>query len=76
MVKKFAEHQELDPIYTNREILVKWEELDISHESIDEREGCEQFTFFEGSPSVDGHPGIHHVSARATKDASNRYKTM
>ena len=76
MAKKFAEHQGLDLIHTNKEILAKWEELDIFHKSIDEREGCEQFIFFEGPPSANGHPGIHHVLARAIKDTFNRYKTM
>lgn len=76
MAKKFAEHQGLDLTHTNKEILAKWEELDIFHKSIDEREGCEQFIFFEGPPSANGHPGIHHVLARAIKDTFNRYKTM
>ena len=49
---------------------------DIFHRSIDEREGCPQFVFFEGPPSANGHPGIHHVLARSIKDTFNRYKTM
>ena len=49
---------------------------DVFHKSIDEREGCPQFVFFEGPPSANGHPGIHHVLARAIKDTFNRYKTM
>ena len=43
---------------------------------IDEREGCPQFIFYEGPPSANGHPGIHHVLARSIKDTFNRYKTM
>lgn len=62
-------------IRTNKEILAKWEELDIFHKSIDECKGCEQFIFFEGPPSTNGHPDIHHVLARVIKDTFNRYKT-
>ena len=76
MTKKFAEHKGLDLTQTNKDILAKWEKQDIFHRSIDEREGCERFIFFEGPPSANGHPGIHHVLARAIKDTFNRYKTM
>ena len=61
---------------TNKEVLKEWEKNDIFHKSIDEREGCPQFIFFEGPPSANGHPGIHHVLARSIKDTFNRYKTM
>ncbi len=44
--------------------------------SVDERDGCPQFVFYEGPPSANGHPGIHHVLARSIKDTFNRYKTM
>ena len=60
----------------NNEILEKWMKKDIFHRSVDEREGCPQFVFFEGPPSANGHPGIHHVLGRALKDTFNRYKTM
>ena len=60
----------------NNEILEKWMKEDIFHRSIDEREGCPQFVFFEGPPSANGHPGIHHVLGRSLKDTFNRYKTM
>ena len=60
----------------NNEILEKWMKDDIFHRSIDEREGCPQFVFFEGPPSANGHPGIHHVLGRSLKDTFNRYKTM
>ena len=76
MAKKFAEHTGLDLTKTNDEILKEWERNDIFHKSISEREGCPQFVFFEGPPSANGHPGIHHVLARAIKDTFNRYKTM
>ena len=76
MGKKFAEHNGLDLTKTNEEILAQWEKNDIFHKTIDEREGCPQHIFFEGPPSANGHPGIHHVLARTIKDSFNRYKTM
>ena len=76
MAKKFAEHSCLNLVKTNEEVLAEWKKNDIFHKSIDEREGCQQFIFFEGPPSANGHPGIHHVLARSIKDTFNRYKTM
>ena len=76
MAKRFAEHNGLNLTKVNNEILEKWEKEDIFHRSIDEREGCPQFVFFEGPPSANGHPGIHHVLGRSLKDTFNRYKTM
>ena len=76
MAKKFAEHSGLDLTKTNAAVLAEWEKNDIFHKSIDEREGCPKFIFFEGPPSANGHPGIHHVLARSIKDTFNRYKTM
>ena len=76
MTKKFAEHSGLDLTKVNNEILEMWNKNDIFHKSIYEREGCPQFVFFEGPPSANGHPGIHHVLARSIKDTFNRYKTM
>lgn len=76
MAKRFAEHNGLDLVQTNKDVLAKWEKNDIFHKSIEEREGCPQFVFFEGPPSANGHPGIHHVLARSIKDTFNRYKTM
>ncbi len=76
MAKKFAEHSGLDLTKTNQEVLSNWGNKDIFHRSITEREGCPQFVFFEGPPSANGHPGIHHVLARTIKDTFNRYKTM
>ena len=76
MTKKFAEHSGLDLTKVNNEILEMWNKNDIFHKSIDEREGCPHFVFFEGPPSANGHPGIHHVLARSIKDTFNRYKTM
>ncbi len=76
MAKKFAERKSLNLVETNNEVLAQWEKKDLFHKSIDEREGCPQFIFFEGPPSANGHPGIHHVMGRTIKDTFLRYKTM
>ena len=76
MAKKFAEHNGLNLTQVNNDILEMWREKNVFWRSIDEREGCPQFIFFEGPPSANGHPGIHHVLARTIKDTFNRYKTM
>lgn len=76
MAKKFAEYKGLNLTETNKVVLEKWNEKDVFSKSITEREGCPQFVFFEGPPSANGHPGIHHVLARTIKDTFNRYKTM
>ena len=76
MAKKFAEHNGLNLTQVNSDILDLWNKNDVFHKSVEEREGCPQFVFFEGPPSANGHPGIHHVLARSIKDAFNRYKTM
>ena len=76
MANKFAEHKGLNLTETNKVVLEEWNKNDVFHKSISEREGCPQFVFFEGPPSANGHPGIHHVLARTIKDTFNRYKTM
>ena len=76
MANKFAEYKALNLTQTNKDVLAEWERNDIFHKTIDEKEGCPQFVFFEGPPSANGHPGIHHVLARSIKDTFNRYKTM
>ena len=76
MSDKFAEHKGLDLTATNKAILEEWNKNDVFRRSVTEREGCPQFVFFEGPPSANGHPGIHHVLARTIKDTFNRYKTM
>ena len=76
MANKFAEYKALNLTQTNKDVLAEWERNDIFHKTIDEKEGCPQFVFFEGPPSANGHPGIHHVPARSIKDTFNRYKTM
>ncbi len=72
----FAEHHELNLSAINKEVLNEWDKADLFHKSISEREGCPSFVFFEGPPSANGHPGIHHVMARTIKDVICRYKTM
>lgn len=76
MAKKFTEHNGLNLTETNKVVLDSWNKNNVFQKSITEREGCPQFVFFEGPPSANGHPGIHHVLARTIKDTFNRYKTM
>ncbi len=76
MAKKFPEHDHLNLTEVNHEILDNWNREDLFHRSISEREGCPSFVFFEGPPSANGHPGIHHVLARSIKDTFCRFKTM
>lgn len=76
MSKKFAEYSKLDLSNVNKEVLKKWKEGDIFHKSLEIREGCPSFVFYEGPPSANGMPGIHHVIARSIKDIFCRYKTM
>ena len=76
MSKRFAEHKGLNLVQTNDDVLQTWKEKNVFWRSVTEREGCPQFVFFEGPPSANGHPGIHHVLARSIKDTFNRYKTM
>lgn len=76
MSKKFAEYKSLSLPQTNGEILAEWMKNDVFGRSVKEREGSRQFVFYEGPPSANGHPGIHHVLGRAIKDAFCRYKTM
>ena len=73
---KFTERTKLNLSNVNKEVLEEWNAEDMFHKSIDEREGCPQFIFFEGPPSANGHPGIHHVMGRTIKDTFLRYKTM
>lgn len=54
----------------------RWVEKDIFKKSISERDGCPDWVFYEGPPTSNGHPGVHHVMARLTKDIMCRYKTM
>ena len=76
MSKKFAERSKLNLSDVNKEVLQLWDNEDLFHLSMSEREGCPSFIFFEGPPSANGHPGIHHVLARSIKDTFCRFKTM
>ena len=76
MSKKFAEYSQFDLSKVNKDVLKKWDENKVFAKSMTEREGCPSFVFFEGPPSANGMPGIHHVMARSIKDIFCRYKTM
>ena len=73
---KFNEYKVNDPVGVNKSILERWKEQRLFERSISERAGAPNFVFFEGPPSANGHPGIHHVLARTIKDIICRYKTM
>jgi isoleucyl-tRNA synthetase len=76
MGKKFTEYSNFNLSDVNKEVLKDWDAKDLFHKSISEREGNPTFVFFEGPPSANGMPGIHHVMARSIKDIFCRYKTM
>ncbi|GAT61967.1 isoleucine--tRNA ligase [Paludibacter jiangxiensis] len=76
MSKKFAEYSSFNLSDINKEVLKKWDEQDIFHKSLETRKGHPSFIFYEGPPSANGMPGIHHVMARTIKDIFCRYKTM
>lgn len=76
MSNKFKEYKQLDLSQVNKDVLARWEKDDTFHKSITTREGHPTFVFYEGPPSANGMPGIHHVMARAIKDIFCRYKTM
>ncbi len=76
MSKKFTEYNNLDLSQVNKEVLQRWNKEDIFRKSMEIREGAPSFVFYEGPPSANGMPGIHHVIARSIKDIFCRYKTM
>ncbi len=76
MSSKFTEYKQLDLSQINKDVLKEWAEDDTFHKSMSTRTGKETFVFFEGPPSANGQPGIHHVMARAIKDIFCRYKTL
>ena len=76
MSKKFTEYSQLNLSQVNQDILKKWDENDVFSQSMTKREGCPSYVFYEGPPSANGMPGIHHVMSRAIKDIFCRYKTM
>ena len=76
MQKKFEEHSDFNLSEINKQVLEEWDKNHASERSVSEHEGFPHFTFYEGPPSANGHPGIHHVLARTIKDTICRYKTM
>lgn len=76
MSKKFTEYNQLNLSEINKELLKQWDEKDVFHKSLEIRQGSPEFVFYEGPPSANGMPGIHHVIARSIKDIFCRYKTM
>ncbi len=76
MSKQFSEYNRFNLSDINKEILEKWDKENIFQQSLDMRAGAPSFVFYEGPPSANGMPGIHHVMARAVKDIFCRYKTM
>ena len=76
MSKQFSEYNKFNLSDINKEILEKWDKENIFQQSLDLRADAPSFVFYEGPPSANGMPGIHHVMARAVKDIFCRYKTM
>ncbi len=76
MTKRFPEYDQLNLSDVNRAMLEEWDEKDVFKRSLEIRRGHPQFVFYEGPPSANGMPGIHHVIARSIKDIFCRYKTM
>ena len=73
---KFKEYKKFNLSDINKEVLKQWDEENVFAQSIAVREGAPSFVFYEGPPSANGMPGIHHVMARTIKDIVCRYKTM
>ena len=76
MSMKFPEYKEFNLSQINEEVLKIWEENNTFQKSLDNRQSKESFVFYEGPPSANGKPGIHHVMARTIKDIFCRFKTM
>src|SRR6186713_198014 len=76
MSQKYREYQQLNLPSIEQEILAKWAEKQAFEKSVTLREGATPFVFYEGPPSANGMPGIHHVISRTLKDLVCRYKTM
>ena len=72
----FNEYKGLDLVTVGKEVLDRWKKNDTFRKSLEVREGAPEFIFFEGPPSANGMPGIHHVMARSIKDSICRYKTQ
>ena len=72
----FKEYKGLDLVSVGNDVLERWRKLSAFEKTLELREGAPEFIFFEGPPSANGMPGIHHVMARSIKDAICRYKTQ
>ena len=72
----FKEYNGLDLVSVGNEVLKRWKKMSAFEKSLELRDGAPEFIFFEGPPSANGMPGIHHVMARSIKDAICRYKTQ
>lgn len=75
-MKRFPEYSNFNLSDINKEVLAKWNEASLFENTVKARKGAPSFVFFEGPPSANGMPGIHHVMARTIKDIFCRYKTM
>ncbi len=75
-MKKFNVYDKFNLSDVNKQVLEQWKASNLFEQSMKEREGCPSFVFYEGPPSANGMPGIHHVMARTIKDIFCRYKTM
>ena len=75
-MKKYPEYKQLDLTSINKDVLSKWRSKSIFEKSLSSREGNKSYTFYEGPPSANGMPGIHHVMGRAIKDIFCRFKTL
>ena len=75
-MNKYKEYKHLDLPSIDKQMLAYWKEEQIFEKSMQERAGAPSFVFFEGPPSANGKPGIHHVLARSVKDTFCRYQTM
>jgi isoleucyl-tRNA synthetase len=73
---KYREYKNVDLAKVGEEVLAYWKQHKIFEQSVTSREGAPSFTFYEGPPSANGTPGIHHVMARTVKDIFCRYKTL
>ncbi|HVK97675.1 MAG TPA: class I tRNA ligase family protein, partial [Flavisolibacter sp.] len=76
MANKYKEFKHLNLPAIEKEVLERWEQESAFQKSVELREGAEPFVFYEGPPSANGMPGIHHVISRTLKDLVCRYKTM
>ena len=76
MSKRYREYKQLDLTEIGKQVLEEWTKNDTFKQSLKTREGAKPFIFFEGPPSANGQPGIHHVMARTIKDIFCRYKSQ